>query len=237
MEKIIIFTDGASKGNPGPGGWGALVATETTVRELGGREQKTTNNRMELRATLEALLLAATLGRIPIALHTDSSYVINGATKWVHGWKARGWTTVQKGKVLNRDLWEALLDAIEKCSGEIEWKYVGGHVGIAGNERVDSIASDFAEEKKVVLYDGARAGYEIDFTNVAHDESKQKAKSASSSRSKLRAYSYVSIVGGVVVVHKTWAECLARVQGKKARFKKAISAAEEAAIKKEFSSK
>lgn len=237
MEKIIIFTDGASKGNPGPGGWGALVANDEKVRELGGREEKTTNNRMELRATLEALAHAATLPSAPLELHTDSSYVINGATKWTKGWVARGWLTAQKEKVMNRDLWEALLDAIEKCPGGIEWKYVGGHVGIAGNERVDKIASDFAEGKRVELYDGPRARYGIDIENTAHDEAKHKEKSASRSRSKLAAYSYVSLVDGAVRVHKTWAECLARVQGKKARFKKAISAAEEAQIIKEFSSR
>lgn len=234
MKKITIFTDGASKGNPGPGGWGALVANEQEVRELGGREEKTTNNRMELRATIEALEHAATLARAPVVLHTDSSYVINGATKWTKGWVARGWVNAQKEKVMNRDLWEALLAAIDK-NASIEWKYVGGHVGIAGNERVDRIASDFAEGKKVSLYDGPRAEYEIDFTNTAHDASLHEEKSASRARSKLAAHSYVSLVDGEVRVHKTWAECHARVKGKKARFKKAISAAEEAAIIKDFS--
>jgi ribonuclease HI len=117
----------------------------------------------------------------------------------------------------------------------IDWQYVGGHVGIAGNERVDAIASDFALGKEVVLYAGDRAGYAIDVSNINFDEAKQKEKSKSSSRSKAKAYSYVSLVDGVVLTHKTWAECEARVKGKIARFKKALSLEDEKRIIIEFS--
>jgi ribonuclease HI len=239
MKEIIIFTDGASKGNPGPGGWGAVIAAEGKVKELGGREAETTNNRMELRAALEALNYACSLTELPVIVHTDSSYVINGVTKWSHGWKARGWMTKQKEEVLNQDLWKDLLEAVESCVSGVAWQYVGGHVGIAGNERVDRIASDFADGKKVELYSGSLESYSVDVSNISLDESKKKAKSAKSesrSRSKLPAYSYVSEVNGTVLVHATWAECEARVKGKKARFKKAVSADEEAKVIKEFSS-
>lgn len=233
MRKTI-FADGASKGNPGPGGWGALVADGETVKELGGRDEHTTNNRMELTAVIEALVLACGRGD-EVVVHTDSSYVINGITKWVKGWKVRSWVTKQNQPVLNQDLWKKLASLVDTCGGKIHWKHVGGHVGVAGNERVDEIASNYADGKPVALYDGPRETYGIDIENVSHDESKMKARSASRSRSSAKAYSYVSEVGGVVQVHKTWAECEARVRGKKARFKKALSAQDEADIVRAFS--
>lgn len=235
MQKITIFSDGASKGNPGPGGWGALVADVETVTELGGREDHTTNNRMELTGALEALLHASNKNA-DVVLYTDSRYVINGITKWVKGWKRNGWMTQQKKDVLNKDLWESLVEAVDSHTGRIAWKYVGGHVGIPGNERVDEIASSFAEKIPVTLYSGSANKYTIAVDDLSVDDAKQKEKSASSSRSKAKAYSYVSKVDGVIEVHKTWAECEARVKGKAARFKKATSAAEEAEIIQSFTS-
>ncbi|OGC88680.1 ribonuclease HI [Candidatus Adlerbacteria bacterium RIFOXYC1_FULL_48_26] len=234
MQKITIFSDGASKGNPGPGGWGALVANEETVIELGGREDHTTNNRMELTGALEALTHAPHKDADAV-LYTDSRYVINGITKWVKGWEANGWVTQNKKPVLNKDLWEKLVDAVRARSGKIKWEYVGGHVGIAGNERVDEIASNFAEKIPVTLYSGTRAAYTVNVADISLDQVKQKAKSESSARSKLKAYSYVSKVDGTIQVHKTWAECEARVKGKAARFKKATSSAEETQIIQQFS--
>lgn len=234
MQKITIFTDGASKGNPGPGGWGALVADETNVIELGGREDHTTNNRMELTGALQALLKAPH-PELPAAVYTDSRYVINGITKWVKGWEKNGWMTQKQDPVLNKDLWEALTNAVRARSGKITWEYVGGHVGIAGNERVDEIASNFAEKILVQLYVGAANAYTIALHDLSLDDSKNQAKKSSSTRSKTKAYSYVSVVGGVVLVHKTWAECEQRVKGKQARFKKATSPEEEAEIIQAFS--
>lgn len=234
MSKILIFTDGASKGNPGKGGWGAIVASEETVRELGGAEANTTNNRMELQAVYESLAYAATLSPDSIDLYLDSAYVMNGATKWGGGWRRNGWITSTKQPVLNRDLWEPFLDLLDTIEAPIKWVNVGGHVGIAGNERVDVIASDLALGKPVELYKGARNTYAIDIANISFDEKKQKDKSDSRARAKLKAYSYVSEVDGKVEVHKTWGECEARVRGKRARFKKAISAQEQAEIMKSF---
>ncbi len=219
-EKIIIFCDGASKGNPGPGGWGAIVAAGKHIQELGGFEAHTTNNRMELRAALEALQKARELSNGEVAVYTDSSYVINGITKWVKGWQRNGWLTQEKKPVLNKDLWEPLVEAVENFDSVINWEYVGGHVGIEGNERVDSIASDLALGKHVDLYVGPINGYLIDVKNIKFDKTLVKAKSDTKARSKLKAYSYVSVVGGVIEKHKTWAECEARVRGKAARLQK-----------------
>jgi ribonuclease HI len=234
MQEILLFTDGASKGNPGKGGWGALVAGHGKVVELGGREGHTTNNRMELMAALKGLQLAKSLPAGPRILRTDSRYVINGITKWVHGWQKNGWQTKENKDVLNKDLW---MDLVEAAHGqEVAWEYVGGHVGIAGNERVDTIASDYALGNEVALYKGPIEEYEVDIANLAHDAVLKDKKSSGKSHSGTRAFSYISEIGGVVMVHKSWPECEARVRGKRARFKKAISPADEASIVEEFSS-
>ena len=235
MHTITIYTDGASKGNPGPGGWGAIVVNSRNAEELGGREAHTTNNRMEMKAALEALRFASKLPSAPITVHTDSSYLINGVTKWVKGWAARDWKTAEKKDVLNKDLWQELLALSGTFDEPIVWHYVSGHVGIAGNERADAIASSFALGEKVSLHSGAREKYAVDVHDASHDAAKQKSKSASRARSRGTAYSYVSSVGGIVMVHKTWRECEARVKGKAARFKKALSADEERCIVEEFS--
>ena len=235
VKKLVIFSDGASKGNPGPGGWGAIVASDEMVEELGGKEAHTTNNRMELKAALEALACAETYRPDAIDLYTDSAYVIGGASSWIKGWQRNGWITSTKQPVLNRDLWEVLAVTLDRLHGKIHWHNVGGHIGIPGNERVDMIASDSAVGKPVTLFRGKPAQYEIDISHVEFDASLKQKKSASRERSKAKAYSYVSEVDGKVEVHKTWAECEARVRGKKARFKKTLSAADEAALIAQFS--
>ncbi len=155
MNKTIIYTDGSSRGNPGPGGWGALVITDTTVAELGARETMTTNNRMELSSAIEALRTIDSENSI--ILYSDSQYVIKGITEWIHGWQMKGWKNSQKKAVLNRDLWEALLTVTK--NKEIEWKYVKGHADTAGNVRCDDIATQFADGEKVKLYKGFRENY------------------------------------------------------------------------------
>ena len=235
-EKILIFADGASKGNPGKGGWGAIVSCGGRVTELGGSEPHTTNNRMELRAATEALTYAAqNLRGTPAALHTDSAYVINGITKWVAGWQKRGWVTQKNEPVLNRDLWEGLVVAVESLGAKVSWVHVGGHVGVAGNERVDEIASACTEGGAPTLFVGARADYSHDIENISHNVGKAQEKSSSKSRSGAKAFSYVSLVEGKIMTHRTWGECEARVKGKQARFKKALSPTDEAEIIKAFS--
>jgi ribonuclease HI len=235
--RTTIFTDGSSRGNPGPGGWAAVVVEEgkvTRVKELGGGERNTTNNRMEIKAALEGLKYASKDSSIVV--HTDSKYLINGITLWVKGWKKNGWKTKTKGDVLNRDLWEDLHDAAEGKT--IKWDYVGGHVGILGNERCDHIATAFADARDLKLYDGPLAEYDLPkVLDVSRDEMKAVTKKSSSSKSRMPAHSYVSSVGGVIETHRTWPECEKRVKGAKgARFKKAVSAEDEATIIEEFGS-
>jgi ribonuclease HI len=242
-NKIYIFTDGSSLGNPGPGGWGAIVVSGERVRELGGGEKHTTNNRMELSATIAALKHVAETDD-KIILHTDSSYCINGITKWVHGWKRSNWKNSEKEEVKNRDLWEELLAAADgaasaKGSGapkkNIEWKYVAGHVGIVGNERADEIATSFAGGAPVKLYDGIFSGYaHQNILDTSHDVSQKKARTKNKEHSRAKAFSYLSLVDGKVMRHAAWAECEARVKGKKAKFKKALSKEDEGKILKEW---
>ena len=137
MDKIDIFTDGACKGNPGPGGWGALMVAGEHEKELFGGELNTTNNRMELKAVIEAL---SSLTRpCEVVVHTDSQYVQKGISEWIHGWKARGWKTAAKAPVKNVDLWQAL-DAAQ-ARHQIQWRWVRGHSGHVGNERADVLAN------------------------------------------------------------------------------------------------
>ncbi len=156
---ITIYTDGSSRGNPGPGGWGAIVMDEVRVAELGGREEHTTNNRMELMGAIKALEYAGRLENAKIELHTDSEYVMKGMTEWIEGWQKRGWKTASKKPVLNQDLWQELLKVSE--GKEISWKYVAGHSGHAYNERCDAIATSFADDIYTPLYHGASSEYKL----------------------------------------------------------------------------
>ena len=136
-DEVVIYTDGACKGNPGPGGWGALLQAGGHEKELWGGERATTNNRMELTAVIEAL---ATLKRpCKVAVYTDSEYVKNGITTWIHGWKKRGWLTADKKPVKNVELWQRL----ESVAGghQVSWHWVRGHNGHPGNERADQLAN------------------------------------------------------------------------------------------------
>lgn len=228
---ITVFTDGAAKGNPGPGGWGAIVATDERVRELGGGSPHTTNNQMELTGVIEALRAAHGVeGRIE--LHTDSTYVIRGITEWIHGWRRRGWRTAEGRPVLNRDLWEALaLEVAGRGRGGIHWHYVRGHSAIPGNERCDEIATSFAAGRRPDLYRGPRAGYPVALHERPADTSLPRRGSGADRGGPAPAYSYLSLVDGVAMRHATWADCERRVRGVSgARFKKAAGADDEAAI-------
>ncbi len=136
-ETIDIFTDGACKGNPGPGGWGALLRWNGHEKELYGGEGQTTNNRMELQAVIEAL--SSLKRRSNVRVYTDSQYVQQGISTWIHNWKKRGWKTADKKQVKNADLWRRL-DALA-AEHNIEWKWVRGHAGHEGNERADALAN------------------------------------------------------------------------------------------------
>jgi ribonuclease HI len=134
---IDIFTDGACSGNPGPGGWGAILRSGHHEKELSGGEKATTNNRMELMAVIEGL--RALKQKSAVTIHTDSRYVIDGASKWILGWKKKGWKTADKKPVKNEDLWRRLDEARNRH--EVKWHWVKGHAGHALNERADSLAN------------------------------------------------------------------------------------------------
>ena len=142
MSKLIeIWTDGACSGNPGPGGWGAVLLWGDHRKELYGGESETTNNRMELMAAIEALNALKKPSKV--RLHTDSVYVKDGLTKWIHGWKRNGWQTASKKPVRNADLWHELIGAVARHT--VEWHWVKGHAGHPENERADRLASNAAE--------------------------------------------------------------------------------------------
>ena len=233
-QPIVVFTDGASKGNPGPGGWGAVIATPSGhVTELGGGAAITTNNKMELTGAIEAFRhLDEVDGRV--AVYTDSTYLIQGIREWIHNWKRRGWKTATGGDVMNRELWAELSDLTTRRGARtLSWHYVRGHVGTPGNERCDEIADAFATGQPVTLYSGDLSGYTIPVHDLPDDTSvPERSKDlAGKSRTKGVPYSYLSVVDGQPMRHSTWAECERRVKGRSgALFKKATSADEQAAI-------
>ena len=141
LPLVEIATDGACKGNPGPGGWGVVLRFGDTERELSGGEPATTNNRMELMAAIEGLRALKKPCRV--TLSTDSRYVMDGLTKWIHGWQRNGWKTADKKPVKNADLWQALIDASRPH--RIDWRWVKGHAGHPDNERADKLACDAAK--------------------------------------------------------------------------------------------
>ena len=142
--KVVIYTDGACSGNPGPGGWGAVLMSGDKERDIWGGERQTTNNRMELMAAIQAL---ETLTKpCKVELHTDSQYVRNGITEWLPGWKARGWKTAAKAPVKNEDLWKRLDQA--RLRHEVDWRWVKGHNGHPLNDRADALARRGTEEAR-----------------------------------------------------------------------------------------
>jgi ribonuclease HI len=139
MTPVIIYTDGACKGNPGPGGWGVLLRSGETVKELYGGERSTTNNRMELTAVIRAL--EALKRPCAVTLYMDSQYVLKGITEWLPGWKAKGWRTASKQPVKNVELWKHLDDLLSSSGHVVDWRWVRGHDGDPGNERADALAN------------------------------------------------------------------------------------------------
>jgi len=238
-EQIVAFTDGAASGNPGPGGWAAVVVTpQGHVTELGGGAAHTTNNKMELTGAIKALEQVAGDPE-PVHIYTDSSYVIKGITQWVWNWQRRGWKTAAGGEVLNRDLWEQLDYLVSaRGKGGVKWHYVRGHAGTPGNERVDEIADGFAQGEEITLYRGPLLGYPCAILDLPSDTdvpARSSSGGSGGSRSKGTPYSYLSVVDGQLARHSTWAECERRVKGRAgARFKKAMSQADEAAILREW---
>jgi len=230
----LAFCDGACSGNPGPGGWGVVVRTaDGRVIERGGAEAPTTNNRMEITAVAEVLRILLEIKeplsneRPKATIYTDSRYVIQGITKWIHGWKRNGWKTATGSAVSNQELWEALLALWNemKAHHRVALEYVPGHSGVVGNERADEIATAFAKDEKIELYRGDAAVYPRDLENLT--VGKTPAKKSSSGK----ALGYLSLLEGKAIRHRNWGACEKRVKGKaKALFRKYTSADEEKQI-------
>lgn len=236
-RSLVIFTDGSSLGNPGPGGYGCVIVFQQLdeVIELGGNKVKTTNNEMELSAVI-AGLSHTVFNTTDVEIFTDSSYVINGITKWIHGWEKNGWKTLAKEEVANKSLWQNLVSLVRERerTNKVSWNYIPGHVGVIGNERCDEIATSFASGKPTTLVRGKLSTYGRDVLNFTIDEELKKDKSEKRAKANTKAYSYLSLVDGVPMRHATWPECEARVKGKKAKFKKAVSQENEQEILKEW---
>lgn len=230
FKDILVFTDGACSGNPGPGGWGAIIATpEGQITELGGGADETTNNRMEMQAAIEVLRTLKNVNQ-KIQIYTDSTYLIRGITQWIWAWRRRDWQNAEGGEVSNKDLWEKLFSLVQARPKEspIDWHYSRGHVGIPGNERVDEIAVGFTKGKWVDLYRGPLLKYSVAVYDLPEDSSLPEMKPKTE---KQKAYSYLSYLGGEVWSHSDWASCERRVKGQSgAKFKKAMSASQEKEI-------
>jgi len=232
-DKVIIFTDGACSGNPGPGGWAAiLVSPLGKVRELGGAEAHTTNNKMELTAALEALVSLSKVKKLStneIKLYTDSKYVIQGITSWVHGWRKNGWKTADGKDVSNRDLWEALYQVIQESRFLVDWLYVPGHEGYAGNERCDEIAVAFSKGTPVDLYVGDRASYKVDVNHLPKPQMVDRATV------KKGPPIYLSYVNGILHRDLSWQACESRVKGMLgAKYRKVTSPEQEEEVLKDW---
>lgn len=248
-NSILIFTDGACTGNPGPGGWGSIIAfPDSSIMELGDGIRQTTNNRMEMAAAIQSLAKIEVTEPCTIYVYTDSTYLIRGITQWIFGWRSRGWKTAEGKDVANKEHWEELLRQVTRLKpSTIEWKYVRGHNGNPGNERCDQIAVSFSTGKPEPLYVGPRDGYFVDLDVLPEEDALPEQKksngggasggkpfsksSSGSSSGGGGPTTYLSLLGGIVTRHKTWADCEKHVKGRSgAKFKKAKSAQEEQAI-------
>lgn len=237
MKEITVFTDGASRGNPGNAGYGLVVLyhDDSKIIEQGGRMEVATNNQMELMAAIHVLRLLKNEDA-DIHIYTDSAYVLNGATKWIYGWEKNNWKTSTKADVENKELWKELAIESRAMKGNVSWKKIKGHSGVFGNELADSIATQFADGKKMLLFKGSFDDHKVlrggDVLNISHTMT-TSVKKTKEHKGK-NPYSYVSMVDGVAMTHSTWAECEKRVKGKKAQFKKVFSKEEEQGLIQEW---
>jgi len=235
LEKgIIVFTDGSSLGNPGPGGWGTLIISPKLgeVVELGGAKPKTTNNEMELEAVIAALSYLIH-GSDPIHIFTDSEYLMNGARSWRKKWAKNGWKTQQGAEVKNLPQWKSIHSLLEAMGEDrVHWHHLPSHVGIPGNERADTIAQTLARGEDPQLFRGRLEDYPV--PNILSLEGVEE-KRAEKRSGGAKAYSYLSLVDGKVERHENWAQCEARVRGASgAKYRKALSPEHEREILREW---
>ncbi len=229
-NKILVYTDGASRGNPGPGGYGAIILfSEGKILEIGGREDKTTNNRMEMMAVLKSLeLIESRTNNGEIVIFSDSAYVVNGISGWMFAWEKTGWKTKEGNIVLNQDIWKDLFGICFRLKSRgLKLEKVPGHAGVILNERADIIAQAFADNKSITLFVGEKSKHE--------DILKDLKVTIKKSNDKRPAYSYVSLVAGVLKTYKDWKSCEQDVKGKNgAKFRKVHSKEEESELLKEW---
>jgi ribonuclease HI len=233
-KELTIYTDGASRGNPGKGGWAAILMTDKEAVEIAGRKDNATNNQMELEAVIQSLTLATKKYKgYAIVLHADSAYVLNGINSWLDGWVRNNWITVTTKKpVENKAQWQTLLKLRDALGRNLHLVKVAGHSGHDFNDRCDELAVAAALDKKQTLFKGKYTQY---IGYLADNPPKSPAKKPGASSKKQAAYSYVSLVGGKVHVDKTWAACEKRVKGAKgAKYKKVFSKAEETDLVQDY---
>ena len=212
MKTLIAYTDGAARGNPGPGGWGAVLAVTRAnnqtekgqVVELGEKLPDTTNNQAELTAAIEVLQWAQANEVSDVTLYTDSSYMVQGITNWRHNWQQNGWQTKGDEPVKNKQLWQDLISAQEDI--DVAYEHVDGHAGISANERADDIATARADDADLKLFEGQRSKYEISLD----PEPQLLADSPV----------YLSCVNDEVKQHNSWEDCQERVEGVQAQYRK-----------------
>lgn len=232
-ETVYVFTDGASRGNPGDAGWGAVMLIDgQTVVERGQSVKEATNNQMELSAVIGALSYLERNDEWdrPVEIFTDSAYVQNGITSWIHNWIPRGWKTAEGKPVQNKELWKDLYDLTKSFT--VLWRKVDGHAGVIGNERADDIATAMADDESVDLYSGTYDAYPLKLiTDDGHPTKEDTAQTDASEKKSQGGSSqawYVSWVDGEIETHQSWKECENRVTGvSSARFKKVTSKQEE----------
>ncbi|MFN3454863.1 MAG: viroplasmin family protein [Pseudobdellovibrio sp.] len=258
IEKIfqyVIYTDGACSGNPGPGGWGAVVGAlvspdkllspQAYVLELGAHAPSTTNNRMELFAVLESLKYIKDQSQriknkdFKIQIYTDSVYVIRGITQWVFGWKKNNWKNSSGENVVNQDIWQELDQVVHylqmQIQNKIKWDYVRGHKGTPGNERCDQIAVAFSKKEYVYLYEGLNRDYQFDITMSPPTEPLPESNWSKTTADKNKTVWYVVLKNGVIARYKSWSECESAVKGAPGvKFKKVSSESEEQQVLKSW---
>ena len=238
-SELRIYTDGASRGNPGLGGWAAIILAGDMCMEIVGNVDRATNNQMEL-AAVEAVLSdsGALSWKGSVTVYSDSMYVINGMTKWVKGWERNDWITSTKTPVENKTQWQNLLKLLREYGKRLSVEKVKGHAGDLYNERCDELAVAAALGQKPKVFSGTVEEYKLFLEELGFSEMKlafKKAASKSKSKSEGVAYSYISMVNGAVYADKTWIACEKRVKGiKGAKYKKVFSKAEETELIQEY---
>jgi ribonuclease HI len=212
MKKLIAYTDGAARDNPGSGGWGVVLSVTHTsddsregdVIERGGRLPETTNNRAELTAVIETLKWAQDNGIQTVVVYTDSQYLIRGITSWRHNWQTNGWETRNGDSVKNKKLWQDLIKTQDNL--DVTYEHVEGHAGIPANERADDIATAFADKDETDLYAGPAEEYEL---SLAPESQKLDNSPV-----------YLSLINDEVMQHDSWESCKQRVNGVRAEYRK-----------------